>query len=212
MDEKVREALAGVADIPDAEDGITLGELMGMKSRLERILAKDMETVTVKCGCCGKTLGLSVISGSCIAKASAALKQGWVCHPSLESDVPDEYWCPECEEEQTLAKLMGLEGYDGSVARLVMMELDSFGMESARKMMELMLERLDEKHVSNWLDKKDTRITFKAALGMRSVYAESEEYKAICEGTFMRLLGKVAGDALVDMAEDAVAEEKEGGE
>lgn len=213
MDDNVREALAGVADIPDTGgDDITLGELIGMKNRLERALAKDRKTATVKCRCCGRTLSLDVISDSGIAKASAALKQGWVCCPSPDSPVGDEYWCPECEEEQTLAKLMGLEDYDGSIARLVMMELDSFGMDSARKLMELMLEKLDEKHVCNWLDKKDTRITFKAALSMRPVYAESEEYKAICEGTLMRLLGKVAADALVDMAEDAVAEEKEGEE
>ncbi len=210
MDKIVKNALRGVADIPDTgSDDISLNELIGMKNRLEKILMKDTETVTVRCNCCGKTLDLRVIPDSCIAKSGAALKQGWICCPSLESRDADVCWCPDCEEKTTLAELMGLEDFDGSVAKAVMLELDSFGMDSARKMVELMLEKLDEGLVCKWLDKKDCRITFKAALGMRPVYAENEIYKAMCEGTLMRILGKVAGDALIDMAEDEVEKDRE---
>lgn len=207
MDKIVKEALEGVADLPDMKNDNAQDGPMSTKDLLKALWG-GAKTVTVKCGCCGKTLSLDVLSDSDVALAAAALMEGWMCCPSPEARAGDTFWCPDCEEEQTLAKLMGLEDYDGSIAKVVMMELDSFGMEAACKMMELMLEKLDEAQVCKWLDKKDTRITLKTALGMRRLYAEDEMCMVICEGTLMRLLGRVAGDALIDMAEDAVEKEE----
>ncbi len=164
MDENVRDALRGVADIPDY--------------------------CTVACERCGKTLDVKSTKDD-LDFHNALMAKGWVDF-SDTTDNSLHIYCRECEESTSLADMMGLEGFEGSSAEAVRIMMDRFGMDYARRLIELMIEKLGEDEVSEVLNYREIRLAFKSSLCLGEIVRFNTLAKSQAENTLMDTLYTVA--------------------